>query len=379
MKKASWFFAWFFGGIIKFFAFCKGQRITKNVKIKGAAIVLSNHTSFYDFLYSISATYPRRVNFLAAKKMFYDPVLGFFLRRAKAIPKALLEADVVATMQSLKVLKNNGILGVFPEGQISPSAVSLPPSIAIVKLIKKAEVPVYLVKHYNASFVNPPWTKKSFRGRINSEVSLLFTTEDSKALSEAELYTKLCDGLYFNPYLYNETKNYKYHVTNIAGLEYLLYRCPNCGKEGLKTRKKALYCPACEFSATLNNKFNFGKSNIFDYYEAQRAALREELKNPLFKVNSTVQLESFRGKRLRTAGEGILTLTKEKYTYQGTIDDEEQTIDFDPRLIPSLPSDISKNVQIYHHGQIFQFKLTKSYLPAKYVLISEVIYEMYHQ
>lgn len=374
MKKANWFLSLFFGGLIKVFAFFKGQRITKGVKIKGPAITLSNHTSFYDFLYSMSATYPRRVNYLAAKKMFYDPVLGFFLRRAKAIPKALLEADPVATMQGLKVLKNNGILGIFPEGQISPSGVLLSPNPAIIKLIKKARVPVYTVKHQNAYFVNPPWTKKSFRGRINTEVKLLFSVAEIDALSEAELFTKMYAGLYHNPYAYNATKQYKYHVTNIAGLEHLLYACPSCHKETLSTHKKTLYCTSCDFSVTLDQKFTFGTHTIFDYYETQRNNLKKEVQGPNFTVSSEVILESFRTNRHVTVGSGTLTLTKAKYTYNGTIDGEQKIVDFDPRFIPSLPSDIGRNVQIYQNGQIYQFKFNTPHLPTKYVLFSEIIY-----
>lgn len=175
--------------------------------------------------------------------MFYDPVLGFFLRLARAIPKSLLEPDPVATIQALKIIKKGGILSIFPEGQISASGVLLEPSFAIAKLIKKANVPVYLIKHYNAYFVNPPWTKKTYAGRINTEVKLLLSLEEIKSLNDNQIFEKIKSELYHNPHLYNLDKLYRYRVRNIAGLEHLLYQCPTCKKDGLSVKNTTLYCP----------------------------------------------------------------------------------------------------------------------------------------
>lgn len=230
MKKANGPGWLIFSTIVKLFSFFYGQRIPKKLKIKGPALVLSNHTSFYDFLYSMSATYPRRVNFLAAKKMFYEPVLRFFLTHGKVIPKALLEADPAATVQSLKVIKNNGILGIFPEGQIAPTGVTLPVNPAIIKLIKKAGVPVYLIKHHNAYFANPPWTKKTYKGRIKTTVDILFSADDVKTYSEDELFKQFNNAFYHDPYAYNKLHNYKYRVRNISGLENLIYIVSNMSK-----------------------------------------------------------------------------------------------------------------------------------------------------
>ncbi|MDO9629945.1 MAG: hypothetical protein Q7I99_08580 [Acholeplasmataceae bacterium] len=45
------------GFLVKIFAYLKGQRIIKKCRIKGPAIILSNHTSFYDFIYTSAAMY----------------------------------------------------------------------------------------------------------------------------------------------------------------------------------------------------------------------------------------------------------------------------------------------------------------------------------
>lgn len=376
MKRPNLFIWLPLGLLVKVFSFFKGQRVRKTVTIKGPAITLSNHTSFYDFLYTTSVIYPRRTNYLAAKKMFYDPLLGFFLRLARAIPKALLEPDPVATIQALKIIKKGGILSIFPEGQISASGVLLEPSFAIAKLIKKANVPVYLIKHYNVYFVNPPWTKKSFSGRINTEVKLLLSSEEIVKFSDQQIFERIYHELFHNPHQYNQIKKYAYHVGNIHGLEHLLYQCPQCGKDGLQVEKSTLNCPHCQHQATLNKWWQLGDSSVYEYHEFQRHYLEKQLSEQAeFKLSSAVTLQSFRGKKVVNVGRGHLKLSLNGYAYLGTIDDQNVELHFDPKRIPSLPSDIGQNVQIYKNGQLYQFVFTDKIMPTKFVLLSEIIYK----
>lgn len=362
--------------LLKIYAWLRGHRVIKKVKIKGPAITLSNHTSFYDFIYTTIMVYPRRNNYLAAKKMFYDPLLSFFLRLARAIPKSLLEPDPVATMSALKVLKKGGILSIFPEGQISQSGVLLEPSFSIAKLIKKAAVPLYIIKHYNAYFANPPWTKKTFRGRVQSESYLLLTKDDIKTLSEQDIYQKVCDALSHNAHDYNLEHQYKYRISDLKGLDDLLYLCPDCQRETLVIKNRVLSCTSCSHHVKVDHHFRFQERSIYDYYTLQVRTLDNELeKNPSFSLQATVTLQSFRDKRLINVGTGVIDFSQESYIYRGKIDGVEMTLTFDPRLIPSLPSDIGRNIQIYKNGQIYQFEFTDRKLPTKFVILSEVIYK----
>lgn len=58
---------------------------------------------------------------------------------------------------------------------------------------------------------------------------------------------------------------------------------------------------------------------------------------------------------------------------------ENVTLSFDAKLIPSLPSDIGKNVQIYKNGQLYQFLFADKIMPTKFVLLSEIIYNKLNQ
>lgn len=339
--------------------------------------MLSNHTSFYDFIYTTAAIYPHRVSYMAASKMFYDPLLGFFLRLARAFPKSLFQSDPIATLNAFRILRQNGIVSIFPEGQISPIGVTQPVSQSIAKLLKKAKVDVYTVKHHGAYLVNPPWTKKTFPGRIITTVDLILTKDQLLQMSEQQVYDVVVEKLQFNTSAYNLEHQYIYRRNDITNLESVLYLCPKCGYEFLKSNQDSLYCTECGHTMEYDQFGRVGDQRIDDLYHAQETNMQKQiLNNPNFKIESKVLLESFRNERLVVVGEGTLSLDKREYVYQGTMDNETVELKFDPKIIASLPSDLGRNVQIYEGYVIYQFVIEEVTIPTKFVIAGEYIHKL---
>ena len=378
MKRPNWLLFVTLGFLIKIYGFLKGQRIISNIRIKGPAIVLSNHTSFYDFVYTTAAIYPSRVNYMAASKMFYEPFLGFFLRLVRAFPKCLFQSDPVSTMNIFRLLKQNGVVSIFPEGQISPIGVTQELSFSIAKLLKKAKVSVYLVKHHNAYLVNPPWTKKTFKGRIETSMKLIIPRSDLLTMSERDIYDLIVHEMAFNVSEFNQNHLYRYKVNDITNLESVIYQCPSCGFEGLTSNHHHLQCPRCK---SIFEYDEFGKISSFrldELYLRQVNTMKEKIdSNELFCIESDVRLESYRNNLVKDVGEGHLTLTKNAYKYEGTIDGINKTLTFDPKNIPSLPSDLGRNVQIYEGYFIYQFVFKDVKMPTMFVIASEYIHKLH--
>lgn len=376
MKRPNWFLFITLGFLLKIFAWFKGQRIVKKVRIKGPAIALSNHTSFYDFIYTTAALYPYRVSYLAASKMFYEPLTGFFLRLARAIPKSLMQADPVATKKAFRILQNGGLVSIFPEGQISPTGTSLEPAFSIAKFIKRAGVDVYLVKHHNAYLVNPPWSKKTFKGRIETHKALLMTKNEIKESSEAVIYEKIMSSLYFSTSQFNAEKKYKYKLNDIRNLENVIYQCPKCLHEGLIAHNDRLICPSCHHEMIYDTFGRLDQQGIDDLFFQQRDRLIENIeKDHSYSLKGTCRLQSFRDERLVEVGQGEISLDQHGYTYHGTIDGKEVSQTFHISSTPTLPSDIGRNIQIYEGYQIYQFELDVPYLPTKFVHMGEYLYQ----
>jgi len=367
----------FLGVILKIFAFIKGQRISKKVEIKGPAIVLSNHTSFYDFIYTATAAYPHRINYLAADKMFYDPTLSFFLKLARAIPKCLFQSDLKSIRATFTIIKQNGIVGIFPEGQISGIGKTNESPYAIAKLLKKVAVDVYVIKHHNVYFVNPPWTKKSFPGKFETTMEKILTKELIDKMSDEEIFHLVNHQLDYNATEYNQIRKSKFRLNDISNLENIIYRCPACHHEGLISKKTHLHCEKCQLDLTYDIYGRLNEWGLYDLYHQQELTIQDEIKKQEdFSYCSPVQLESYRDNQLQLVGNGTLTLNKQHYIYQGTIDGMMGTKVFNTKNTPYLPSDIGKNIQIYENYQIYQFVFEEKWYPTKIVIAGEYIYRL---
>jgi 1-acyl-sn-glycerol-3-phosphate acyltransferase/DNA-directed RNA polymerase subunit RPC12/RpoP len=376
MKRPNLFLYVTLGFLLKIFACLKGNRITKKLTIKGPAIILSNHISFYDFVYTTAAMYPRRVTYLAAQKMFYEPGTRFFLKIARAIPKSLMQSDPVATLKAFRILKQNGIVSVFPEGQISPIGRTLTLSFSIAKFIKKAGVDVYIVKHKNAYLVNPPWSKKTFSGKSETEKVLIIKKDDLDHLELEDIYNIVSKSLSFSTGLYNEEKKYRYKLKSIDNLENVIYQCPKCFTEGLIAKKDRLVCPNCSHEMIYDAYGKIDGKTIDELFDQQAFRLQKDIdQDPNFELSSKVILQSIDQNVLRTVGFGRLTLTHNGYLYEGSYKDKMINHQFEIKNIQSLPSDIGRNVQIYEGYQIYQFEMKTKWLPTKFVHAGEYLYQ----
>lgn len=350
----------------------------QKVQINGPAIVLSNHTSFPDFLYTTIAVYPKRVTYLAAAKMFYDPLLGFFLRLARAIPKSLFQTDTAATLNAFRILKKNGIIGIFPEGQISPIGVTMEYNFAIVKFIKKAKVPVYIVKHHGAYLVNPPWTKKTFKGKVETTVELLVTKEELETLPLQEINKRMNQKLSFNTHEYNETRLMRTKLKPINNLESVIYQCPNCHENDLIADKYKLVCPHCKSEFMYDEYGKLGGYRIDELYRKQEAFIQHRIHTDnQFELNATVKLESYRNHRVKEVGSGVLRLNTNGYYFTGMVDNQPTNYEFNPLYIPSLPSDLGVNIQIYRDDTLYQFVFEDKHVPSQFVIAGEYIHTLY--
>ena len=363
------------GFLIKLFAMIKGQRIIKKCKIKGPAIILTNHTSFYDFIYTSAAMYPKRVSYLAARKMFHEAGTAFFLKLARAIPKSLMQADPVATLHAFRILKKKGIISVFPEGQISPSGRSLTPAFSIAKFLKKANVNVYIVKHMGAGLSNPPWSKKTFKGRVDTIKELIMTQEELKHLNEQEIYKIVCDQLYYSESEYNLEKKHTYKLNDISNLENVIYQCPICKHEGLKKHKNQLTCPSCNHQLSYDIYGLINGKGLDTLFIKQQNEVRNEIDlNPNYQIEGQARLMSFRNQKLVEVGTGVVSIKRFEYTYKGTVDEKFMELKFKVSSTPTLPSDIGRNIQIYEGDNIYQFEMDVKWLPTKMVHVGEYLY-----
>lgn len=87
----------------------------ENVPKDGGILLCSNHIDNLDPPV-VGITCPRKVSFMAKEELFKVPVLGGIIRQLQAFPVKRGLSDREALRKGLKLLKDGGVLGLFPEG-----------------------------------------------------------------------------------------------------------------------------------------------------------------------------------------------------------------------------------------------------------------------
>jgi 1-acyl-sn-glycerol-3-phosphate acyltransferase len=117
----------------------------ENIPVQGAAILVCNHVSFVDAVLLMAAS-PRPIRFIMDHKIFRIPVLGAMFRLAKAIPIAPQKVDAAvydkAFAEARRVLDNDELLCIFPEGSITRDGTLQPFKGGIMKILETHPVPV---------------------------------------------------------------------------------------------------------------------------------------------------------------------------------------------------------------------------------------------
>lgn len=86
-----------------------------NIPTKGKLVVCSNHKNNLDPVL-IAIMFPRKISWMAKRELFNNKILAYLIRKVNAFPVNRDEVDISAVKNALKVLKENKVLGIFPEG-----------------------------------------------------------------------------------------------------------------------------------------------------------------------------------------------------------------------------------------------------------------------
>lgn len=87
-------------------------------RIRGPAIVISNHTSVFDYAVYLFVFYSRTLRFQMAEILFRRPALGPFLRMMGGIYVDRDGRDFGFVAKSEEILRRGGVVGIFPESRL---------------------------------------------------------------------------------------------------------------------------------------------------------------------------------------------------------------------------------------------------------------------
>ncbi len=285
--------------------------------VTGPYVLLGNHNAFYDMKVSIAATFPRVANYVVA----IDGFIGRegLLRAIGCICKRKFTNDPSLIRSLLAVVKQGGIIGLYPEARYSLCGTTavLPESLG--KLCKMLKVPVAVLICHGHHVNHPFWNTRKERGvrGTEAEMKLLFTTEELAALSPAEINARIVEAFQYDDFRWQ--KEHGIRVTDqdrAIGLEKVLYQCPCCGAEyTMRSEGVRLICAGCgktwEMTELGELRAEDGAdrfTHIPDWYEWERENVRREVRAGTYSTGELpVSVESLpNAKRFIPLGHGTL-------------------------------------------------------------------------
>ena len=97
---------------------CYEDKSVQSRRIKGPAIIVSNHTSVYDYAVMLFVFFTRTLRYQMAELLFDKRFLGTFLRMLGGIYIDRNSSNMGFMNESAAVLQKGGVVGVFPEGRL---------------------------------------------------------------------------------------------------------------------------------------------------------------------------------------------------------------------------------------------------------------------
>ncbi len=363
-------------------------------KEKGPHILISNHASRADYIFTGVPLLPNRYNYVAGYNEFYRSHLALVFGLLKVIPKKNFSPDNYTLREVSRILKKGGNITIFPEGMNSISGANQPVAIGTGKFIKHFNLPVYYSVIKGGYLTSPKYNLKDRLGTIEVEFDRMFTPEQLQTLSPQEIEDIVNERLYHDDYKWNKEKQYEYDIgdNGAENLENLLFICPKCKKEHTMVGEgNKFYCKECGNGFTLSKTYDMiplSDDAVLprtqtEWFNMQREIIKEQVKVENFSFTEKVKLGMLpKYEKLKNqatsiiVGEGELTIDRTGLTYNGTKDGEPFSFHLSTNEVPTygMCTDISRFYTFYK-GEFMEF-YPENKVVEKFFLITEELHRL---
>ena len=266
--------------LIKPFVTRRFHYSAQSCDLSGPLLVMANHNTNWDPLL-VGCSFPNYLSFVASEHIFRWGFLSrliCFLLDPIARMKGTTAGDTALTM--MRKLKKGVSVAIFAEGNRSFDGLTAPILPATGKLARSSGATLVTYRLSGGYFASPRWSgSKMRRGKMSGRVVNVYTPEQLKAMTVAEVNAAIAADLFEDAYAEQRKAMIPYEGKNLAEhLETVLCRCPKCGRlDTLRSHDDMLSC-ACGFSVKYNvYGFLEGEDapfdNITDWDKAQTEAL----------------------------------------------------------------------------------------------------------
>ena len=294
---------------------------------KEPCLILMNHSSFIDLEIASKLFFPKRYGIVTTSDSFVGPLMRWLMPLLGCIPTQKFVSDItlIRDMEYMLKEKKTSVL-MYPEASYTFDGTATPLPRKMGVLLKKLGVPVVTVITQGAFARQPLYNcLKKRKVQVRADVTCLFTAEDLKTMTVAQLDEKLDEAFGFDNFRWQqENKVVIDEPYRADGLNRILYKCPHCGTEG-KTEGKGIHwiCHQCGAKYELTElgylKAEDAKfTHIPDWYRWQREQVRQELEDGTYRLDVDVKIAMMVNyDAIYMVGEGHLTHTVDGFHLTG--------------------------------------------------------------
>lgn len=339
-------------------------------------IAISNHPSFFDWVFAARALWPHPAVFVV-NRLYFRGFLGFLLKRIQALPRSLMTNDVASVRQMLRLARQGANMCMFPDPSISLTGnTEGTTSPGTYKFLKRLGLTVVGLRHEGSFHTKPPWGKGIRRGRVDTRACILFTPEELQTLPEAEgeaRLKELVEGRVLEPRARGVAYKSKHMAEN---LEKLFFLCPHCGAHGqITSQGNQVFCQSCGKSAVLNEYYELiwhggeGPENLSAWYDIQRQRSLALLEKENFVLETDTVFHRFTDETgFRVVGPGRLRLDGEGLHYKGR-DGEELFYPLE-RIQPLFQKLSAGRVYLFEGTECHEFEVLDKSFPVNFWRLS---------
>ena len=331
-------------------------------------LILANHQTGFDQFYP-SLAFRRPIYYVASEDIFS---MGFLSKviiwLQNPIPIKKQVTDIKAVMSCLRVAKEGGNIGIFPEGNRTFSGQTAYINPAIGGLAKKLGLPIAFFKIEGGYGVQPRWRDVRRRGKMKAYVSSVLEPEEYKSWTNEELYRYICETLYQNE---ANTEGTFRHKNSAQYLERVLYVCPHCGITHFESCGDTVKCTGCGRSAkylpTKEFLGDFPFRFMLDWYNYQQNYINslntlELTQQPIIRDTCSLYQVSLYSKKRLLAENVQMALYGDRVELSGSFD---KVLPFG--AVENITILGKNKLDIYHGDMVYQVQGDKRFNALKYL------------
>ena len=256
-------------------------------EIEGPVLVVINHASAYDPLFTAAAFKNKPLTFIASESILRGKWGPFLDKHISFIPHQKGARGSRTALVALKRMKKGESIFLAAEGEQTWNGRPLPVMPYTGKLVKGsgATLVTYLLE--GAYLSAPRWSLSTRRGKVYGRPAGVYSPEVLKGMSDEEVEHLIAKDLGFDTWEWQKTRPegpVRYRCSkggNAEGLERSVFTCPACGAFGtLKSKGDSIGC-SCGLKIRMDDTGFLDPAEPFetvaDWEEYDRVKLAERL------------------------------------------------------------------------------------------------------